>query len=146
MKRYYLPPNYRPLTIEERQLEAEAIRWLKSKHLRTNEIRNLSIRNVDQAEMIVTIKREGKLANLHINIGYSDSPLETWMEAFPGVKSNRFIFPAIAYAKRSPQLCVQLCEADVEEILDEKPAKSVLTYKSLCAILRISKVNLHITN
>ena len=146
MQRYYLPDRYRRLTIEEEELMGEAIRWLAKKHLKTEEIRNLSVRQVDIERKQVHLLRTGKRINVQLNIGYSDSPLEWWLKRWPALKSSRFIFPVIAFTGRRPELCRQISLTDTEAIIRTRTDERILTFKSLCAILKISKVNLHITN
>lgn len=146
MQRYYLPDRYRRLTIEEEELMGEAIRWLAKKHLKTEEIRNLSVRQVDMERKQVHLLRTGKRINVQLNIGYSDTPLEWWLKRWPALKSSRFIFPVIAFTGRRPELCRQISLTDTEAIIRTRTDERILTIKSLCAILKISKVNLHITN
>ncbi len=146
MQRYYLPDRYRRLTIEEEEKMAQAIRWLAKKHLKPEEIRNLGVRSVDFGQKVVRILRIGKRINVQLNIGYSDSPLEEWLVRWPELKSSRFIFPAIAFTGRRPELCRQISLSDTEAIIRTRTDEKLLTFKSVCAILKISKVNLHITN
>lgn len=143
MRQYYLPERYRCLTIKERELRDSAMRWLAKHHLRHEEIRHLAVRNIDFEQKVIHLLRVGKHINLKINLGYQESPMEEWLGMWPATKSNRFIFPAICFTGRKPDLCRQVSADELVEILQKKPRKA-LTLTSVSAIMKTAKVNLHI--
>ena len=141
----YVLNGYRALRVEEMEAAEKAINWLKKRHLRIEEIAFLTIRNVDQENMIVSVKREGKLATLWLHTGYQGSPFEHYMQLFPSMKSNRFIFVRWAFTGRKQGLCQHIQVEKVREIVAQN-RKSLLTIQSTCTIIKVAKVNLHITN
>lgn len=143
MRQYYLPDRYRYLTIKERELRDSAMRWLAKQHLHHEEIRHLAVRSVDFEQKTIHLLRVGKHINLEINLGFQESPLDEWLSVWPSTKSNRFIFPAICFTGRKPELCRQVDVDELVEILQKKPRKA-LTLSSVSAIMRTAKVNLHI--
>lgn len=145
MSKQYLLDGYRFLSVEEKELREKAIHWLLKKRVRAEEIKFLNLKQIDQVNKLINIKREGKIAIVNKQIAYRDTPFDFYMGCFPGMKSNRFIFVRWAWAGRKAMLCSPILTEELEEIIEEK-AKPVLTLSLKFGNIRVAKMNWHITN